>query len=115
MKKKKLEVELYWHDAHTDESIYGVYEVKNGKRKFLGGLHFFDYDIIDGEGIAEDEFDERAKDIALSYAEDGGELMTKEDIEDWDRGIWCEDFALGGDEAAEDDINITMHCTGCCA
>lgn len=87
--KKTLEAELYWHDAHTEESIYGVYEVKNGKRKFLGGLHFFDYDVIESYDISEDEFDECAKDIALDYAEDGSELMTEADIKDWILGTGC--------------------------
>ena len=87
--KKKLEAELYYHDESTEESIYAIYEMKNGEKTFLGGLYMPDCDVLD-ECDSEDEFDDVAKDIALGYAEDGGELMTMDVIKDWIQGVGCE-------------------------
>lgn len=88
MNKKTLVAELYYHDELNEESIYAVYEVKKCEKKFLGGLHIFDADVLDMCG-SEDEFEDVAKGIVLDYAESGGDLMTKADIEDWEIGTTC--------------------------
>ena len=88
MKKKTLVAELYCRDEQNEESIYAVYEVRNDEKEFLGGLHLFDAHVLD-MCDSEDEFEDVAKGIVLDYAEDGGELMTKDEIEDWEIGTTC--------------------------